>query len=119
MRDPAGVELLDRARAWVVDVYRLTRALPIEERYALTCQIRQGAVSVVASIATGQGRSTQGDLVHYLFAAAGSLAEVRELLLVTHELGLLMGQDLKETVTEAERMEMALIELAKRVPRRH
>ena len=38
-----------------LDIYRITRKFPKEERYALTSQTRRSAVSVLSNIAESQG----------------------------------------------------------------
>jgi four helix bundle protein len=61
----------------VVDVYRITKNFPTEEKYGLTSQIRRAAVSVPSNIAEGQGRRTAGEFLNQLSVARGSLMELR------------------------------------------
>jgi len=42
----------------VVNIYRLTKKLPLTERYALADQMQRAAVSVPANIAEGHGRAS-------------------------------------------------------------
>ena len=69
-------------RAWqtAVDLgikcYELSRVFPREERYGLTAQIRQAAISVASNIAEGNGRITRGEYLNQLSVARGSLREV-------------------------------------------
>jgi four helix bundle protein len=65
-----------RAMDLVEDVYKLSKHFPREELYALTSQIRRGAVSVPSNIAEGQGRRTTADFLRHLSIAYGSLREV-------------------------------------------
>ena len=57
-------------------VYEVTREFPKEEMFGLISQLRRVAVSVVSNIAEGKGRSTERDLVRFLFIARGSLFEI-------------------------------------------
>jgi four helix bundle protein len=58
------------------DVYRVTKAFPKEEIYALTNQLRRAAVSVPSNIAEGKGRSSEKELVQFLCHSRGSLFEI-------------------------------------------
>jgi four helix bundle protein len=57
-------------------VYRVTAAMPREELYGLTAQIRRAAVSVPANIAEGQGRRTDGEFLNQPSVAHGSVREL-------------------------------------------
>ena len=69
--------------------YRLTSALPSEEKHGLVSQIRRVAVSVAANIAEGQGRSHTKEFLNHLSMARGSLVELETLLLVCQRFGYL------------------------------
>ena len=65
-----------RAMDLAEGVYRATAAMPREELYGLTAQIRRAAVSVPANIAEGQGRRTNGEFLNQLSVAHGSVREL-------------------------------------------
>jgi four helix bundle protein len=64
------------ARGLVVEIYRLTRGLPLEERFVVVAQLRRAAWSVANNIAEGNARRGRGELRQFLNVAIGSLAEV-------------------------------------------
>lgn len=65
-----------RAMDLAVEVYRLAKILPADERFALIDQMRRSAVSIPSNIAEGQGRNSPGEFRHHLGIARGSLLEL-------------------------------------------
>ena len=65
-----------KAMQLTTEIYKVTRAFPREEMYALTNQLRRAAVSIPSNIAEGQARETTADFLKFLSIASGSLAEV-------------------------------------------
>jgi len=70
----------------VVEIYRLTKSFPSDERYGLTAQLRRAAVSVPSNIAEGRGRFGLGGFLYHLSVANGSLGEVETQLLISDRL---------------------------------
>jgi four helix bundle protein len=76
-----------RCDALAVSVYQATRRFPREERFGLTQQMRNAAVSTASNIAEGYGRRTVRDLLHFLYQARGSLNEVEYYIHLSDRLG--------------------------------
>jgi len=95
-----------------LEVYRITRGFPAEEKYGLTSQIRRAAVSVPSNIAEGYGRKTTREYVRSLYLAYGSNCELETQILLSNDLGYMKAQEkekLQENIEEVERMLKALI----------
>jgi len=91
----------------VVVSYRLTKAFPKAETYALSPQIQRAAISIPANIAEGHGREHLGDYLHHLSIANGSLLELETHLLIANRLSYLQNSDLEsilELTSEVGRM---------------
>jgi len=71
-----NLEVYEKARALVSDVYRIQNDLPKEERFGLGDQIRRAAVSILANLAEGSGRQSIKEKVHFIEISYGSLMEV-------------------------------------------
>ena len=81
----------------VVEIYRLVKFLPQEERFGLASQMRRAVVSIPANIAEGHGRLHRGDYIHHLSMARGSLTETETHLLIAIRLGYLQKEGAEET----------------------
>jgi four helix bundle protein len=95
-----------------LELYRLTAAFPVAERFGLVSQLRRASVSVASNIAEGYGRGTTADYVRFLRAARGSLYEIDTQTLIAARLQYLDDityQSVHERVTECSRILAALI----------
>ncbi len=78
-----------------LDLYRITKKFPKEERYGLTSQIRRSAVSIPSNIAEGYGRQTTADYLRSLYIAYGSVYELETQVLLSGDLNYVNKENLK------------------------
>jgi four helix bundle protein len=100
-----------------LEVYRITKGFPKEERYGLISQIRRAAVSAPSNIAEGYGRKTTPEYIWFLYIAYGSICELETQILLSGDLGYIEAGKLKilqEVIGEVERMLKALIKSLER-----
>ena len=107
MRDFKQLKVWQKAHASTLDIYRMSKDFPEDERFGLTSQLRRAAVSVPSNIAEGCGRQTDRELANFLSIAAGSASEVEYQLLLAKELDYINGElhrTLDEQINEIKRM---------------
>jgi four helix bundle protein len=71
----------------VLDTYRATKALPPDELYGLTTQMRRAAISIPSNISEGYNRRYTKDYQRFLSFALGSCAELETQIEVCKDLG--------------------------------
>lgn len=69
-------ELYRIAREFRIEVYKLIRKLPAEERYCLANQMRRAVVSITNNIAEGHGRWYFQENARFCRIARGSVGEI-------------------------------------------
>ena len=95
-----------------VQIYRLTKNYPADERYGLTAETRKTSRSIPYNIAEGHKRSTTADYIRFLNIAAGSVGELETQLLLAARLRYLKEDSAQLVLAlhaEVERMLDSLI----------
>ena len=111
------LKVSQRAYQLCLEIYKITKRFPKEERYGLTSQIRRAAVSVPSNIAEGYGRKTTSEYIRFLYIAYGSNCELETQILLSGDLGYIETgklEILQEGIGEVERMLKALIKALER-----
>lgn len=76
MQDFKKLKVWQKAHTFTVNLYKLTKDFPAEEKYGLTNQIRRASVSIESNIAEGCGRNGNKEFSRFLYIAQGSAKEV-------------------------------------------
>ena len=74
----SDLQIYQRAYAISLDIYKVSKFFPKEERYAITDQLRRASSSICANIAEGYGRqlTSNADFKRFLVIAKGSCHEM-------------------------------------------
>lgn len=75
-----------KAHQLTLEIYKLTKDFPQDERFALTSQLRRASSSIGSNIAEGCGRSTMKDFRSFLYNSLGSAKEIEYQLLLCKDL---------------------------------
>jgi len=91
-----------KAHAFVLDVYRVTKEFPREEMFGLTSQVRRAAVSGPSNIVEGFARWHNAEKARHYNIGEASIEEARYQLLLAHDLGYADTASLQEQAAEAK-----------------
>ena len=111
------LEIWQQAHQLTVEVYKLARQFPADERFRYTDQICRASSSIPTNIAEGTGRYGKQDFKHFLYIARGSLEETKYLSLLGKDLGFLGYEDyndLRDRCDSVGKLLNALINSLKR-----
>ena len=91
--------------ALAASVYELMEAMPVEEKYGLTSQIKRCAISIPSNIAEGAGRNTNADFARFLDISNGSSNELETQLLLAQRLNFLDASDVTSISNELDQIQ--------------
>jgi four helix bundle protein len=112
MQNYKDLKVWEKAHAFTLQVYEITKLFPKEEIYSLTNQLRRASSSIPANIAEGCGKNSQLELAHFLNIALGSSNEAEYFLLLSKDLNYLSTEkhvELAENINEVKAMLISLI----------
>ena len=112
MKDFRDLKVWEKAHKVTLEIYRITKQFPDDEKYGLVSQLRRCTASVPANIAEGCGKRGHGEFSRFLQIAAGSINELDYHLLLSRDLEYLGASDyqrLREDVIEIRKMLASLI----------
>ncbi len=107
MQDFHKLKVWEKAHAFALSIYKITKKFPKDELYGLTSQIRRASTSIPTNISEGCGRGSNADLARFLQISMGSASECEYLLLLSRDLCLLSQieyETLFPDITELKRM---------------
>lgn len=113
MRDYQKLDVWKKAHLFTLQVYKeILPIMPIEEKFALTQQIRRATYSIPLNIVEGSGKNTDKDFVHYLDNALGSTKEIEYAFIPLRDLAYIsleVYEAVNKSVNEIKAMLIAFI----------
>jgi len=106
-----------KARAFCANVHRLTSAGELQKNYGFRDQIQRAAVSIMSNLAEGFDRASRKEFHKFIVVAKGSCAEVRSLLYVAVDAGLISKEDFHAAMRDAQELARILAGLRTAVSR--
>ena len=99
-RNFTDLKFWQRARVWSKRIFEATRQQPFKCDRRLVDQVNDSSESVMANIAEGFGRGTQGEFVVFLGYAIGSLNETQSHLCAAFDRKYLIREEFAELFAE-------------------
>ena len=111
-----------KAYNFCLQIYKLTRKFPNEEKFCLVLQMRRASISIPSNIAEGYARKTPREYIYSLYVSYGSLCELETQIIIAKDLGYFDDrkfQLLEEGLSEIGKMLKAIIKSLKNKNTKH
>jgi len=99
--DFEDLEVWQESQNLAVDIYRITKSFPSDEKFGITNQLRRAASSISANIAEGFGRTSPKDKLRFYQIGYGSLLEVKSFLHLSQRLDYIDDAKTEELLSQA------------------
>ena len=78
-----------------LDVYKITKTFPSDEKFGLIDQMRRCSVSITSNIAEGFSRKSKKEKAQFFYTSLGSVTELQNQLLLAKDIGYMQKSDFK------------------------
>ena len=115
MRNFKNLYVWQKSHEFVLEIYKITKDFPNEEKFGLTSQIRRATTSIALNIAEGCGRKTEKEFANFLNISFGSCSEVEYAILLCKDLNFITEKkynDIDNKLSEIKKMFSASSSLA-------
>jgi four helix bundle protein len=114
MRDYKKLDVWKKAHLLTKQIYKeVLPIMPIEERFALTSQLRRSTYSIPLNIVEGCGKNTNKDFASYLDNALGSSHEVEYTCYLIYDVGYISEEQYNNVNNEINEIKAMLIAFIK------
>jgi len=97
----------------VLEIYKITKEFPKEERFALIDQMRRAAISITSNIAEGFSRQSLKEKIQFYSTALGSATELQNQIYIAKDLDYMKDERFKAIAGRATRVHKLLNGLIK------
>lgn len=93
-----------KAHQLAIEIYKMTKLFPQEEKFGLVSQMRRAAVSIPANVAEGFAKRSIKDKSNFYNIAQGSLEELKYYIILSKDIGYTEDEDLMSKADEVGRL---------------
>ena len=94
------LEIYSTSRQFVLECYKLTKLLPVDEKFSMVTQIRRAALSVHLNIAEGASRKSDAEMKRFFEISRGSIIEIDAAIDIANDLDYLVNYDIENLGTK-------------------
>lgn len=98
------LEVWKDSRKFIKDIHLTSNNFPYSEKFGITAQIRNAAVSVSSNIAEGSSRSTKKDQANFTTMSYSSLMETLNLIILSLDLEYVDQENYESLRNQVERI---------------
>jgi four helix bundle protein len=102
IKDFYDLDVWKKGHELVLEIYKITKDFPKEEKFGIIDQLRRAASSITANIAEGFERYHFNDKIKFYYQARGSVAEVQSFLLLSRDLEYIKTEKCEELNKQAD-----------------
>ena len=107
------LEVFKKAHNLTLNIYKISKKFPAEERFGLTSQIRRAGASICTNLMEGSHRLSRREFRQFVSISRGSVGELKYHLLLSKDLGYLPKNEYEVMKGELEDMSKMLTGLIK------
>lgn len=107
------LDVFKRAHQLTLNVYKMSTALPADEKFGLVAQMKRAAASICTNLMEGSYRLNRGEYRQFAGIARGSSGELKYHLLLAKDLGYISENDYLRYRVESDEISKMLKGLAK------
>ena len=115
MRDYRKYDVWKLGHEITLEVYKLTKSFPKEEKYGLINQMRIAAYSIPSNIAEGCGRESDQEFKRYLTMARASASELEYFTFLVKDLGYLKEDNYSTVFNKVNKVRRSINNLIDRI----
>jgi four helix bundle protein len=113
MKSVEELDVFKLSHEMTLQIYRLTKDFPTEEKFSLVPQMRRAAYSVPMNLVEGANRLNTREYRQFVGIAKGSAGEIKYQLILARDLGYIDEKTYSELRSNYERISQMLTGLAK------
>ena len=107
------LDVFKRSHQLTLNVYKMSAALPADEKFGLVAQMKRAAASICTNLMEGSYRLNRGEYRQFVGIARGSSGELKYHLLLAKDLGYISENDYSRYRVESDEISKMLKGLAK------